>query len=241
MKIYSVKNKLLKEMFIPQILGLFINPFYIIRRWLYKWIKINSQYMNWKMLDFGCGKKPYRELFVVKEYIGLDILESWHNHKNEQIDVYYDGKKIPFENESFDSIFSSEVFEHIFNIEEILSELYRVMKPDGKMLITVPFVWDEHEIPYDFARYTSFGIRYLLEKADFKIIKIEKTTNYVETIFQMWNAYVYQYVFPRNIIIKSLLIPFFITPVTILGIVIAKIMPKNKNYYHNNVVVATKR
>jgi len=55
--------------------------------------------MNGIMLDFGCGSKPYKELFSVDKYIGLDIEKSGHNHKEEPIDFYYDGKTIPFKNE----------------------------------------------------------------------------------------------------------------------------------------------
>ena len=62
------------------------------------------------MLDFGCGSKPYKNLFKVKEYVGLDTEESGHNHRNEEIDVLYNGKQIPFVDNSFDSLFSSQVF-----------------------------------------------------------------------------------------------------------------------------------
>ena len=196
--------------------------------------------MKGSMLDFGCGRKPYFDLFNVDEYIGLDIDESGHDHVNESIDVYYDGKVIPFENDRFDSVFTSEVFEHIFNLSGILTELYRVIKPGGKMLITVPFVWDEHEIPYDYARYTSFGCKYLLESHGFKVIKLEKSTNYVETIMQMWTAYLYQHVLPVNPVLRLLLTPFIIAPFTILGIILSMLLPKNDAFYSNNIIVVEK-
>ncbi len=110
--------------------------FYFIRTALYRKIKDFAPQMQGKMLDFGCGSKPYQSLFYnVKEYIGLDYDGEGHSHHNENIDVYYNGKVIPFENEYFDSIFSSEVFEHLFNIEEILPELHRVLKTKGKILV----------------------------------------------------------------------------------------------------------
>lgn len=236
----KLKQFYTKQVFRPTIMGIFLNPFYIIRKGLCKGIVSNKKYMKDRLLDFGCGKKPYKNIFDVKEYVGLDIEKSGHSHENEQIDVYYDGNFIPFENDYFDSVFSSEVLEHIPNLEIILIELFRVTKSSGYLLVTVPFVWDEHEVPYDFTRYTSFGIECLFKKAGFEIIKIEKSTNYVETVFQMWNAYIYQYVFPRNKIIKKILLPFFITPITIIGIVFSEILPENKNFYHNNIVVAKK-
>jgi ubiquinone/menaquinone biosynthesis C-methylase UbiE len=229
-----------REMFKPSLLGLFINPYYIIRKRLYECIDSKKSYLKGRLLDFGCGSKPYKDLVNVEEHIGVDIEVSGHPHEHEQIDAYYDGKTIPFDDNHFDSVLSSEVLEHVFNLEQILSELYRVMKPGGHMLITLPFVWDEHEIPYDFARYTSFGIDHLLSQSGFEVVVIEKNSSYVETIFQMWNAYVYQTVLPSNRVVRVLMTPFFIAPVTILGIIFSKILPKNENFYHNNVVVAKK-
>src|SRR5437773_3335923 len=105
------------------------NAFYFIRNALYKKVKQYAPALKGRLLDFGCGSKPYQSLFAnVTEYIGVDYNSPGHSHANEQIDVFYDGKKIPFPDEYFDSVFSSEVFEHIFNLEEIIPEIKRVMK-----------------------------------------------------------------------------------------------------------------
>ena len=160
-------DKLYKYLiFRPTILGLFINPFYFVRSSIYRSIKKNAHELSGKILDFGCGNKPYQHLFKYEKYIGIDIKQDGHNHKEEPIDIYYDGKNIPFKNEHFNSCFSSQVFEHVFDLEYSLREIHRVLKPNGKCLFIVPFVWDEHEAPYDFARYSSFGLIHLLKKMD---------------------------------------------------------------------------
>ena len=238
--ITKIKKIYFKQLFEPNILGIFINPIYFIKKGIYKGIKRNSKYLNGIFLDFGCGQKPYKDIIHVQKYIGLDIEISGHSHENEEIDVYYDGNKIPFENNYFDSILASEVFEHLFNLEEIIKELFRVIKKDGHLLITIPFVYDEHETPYDFARYTSFGIKHLLEKNGFKVIKIEKSTNYLETVFQMFILYIYQFIFPKNKIIKTILVPIIIFPLTTIGIILSKILPKNNNLYNNLIILAKK-
>lgn len=230
-----------RSLFEPTFFGLLFNPFFIIRAGLYSELYKLKANMHGRMLDFGCGSKPYRKLFDVDAYIGTDIAISGHDHSNEDIDVYYDGKTLPFSDNEFDTIFSSEVFEHVFNLPEILTELRRVLKPQGKMLITLPFVWDEHEIPYDYARYTSFGIVHILEEKGFHVLEQRKTTAYVETVFQMWAAYVYQHIFPKNKIARIALTPFFIMPINVLGILLGAILPKNKNFYHNNVLVIQNR
>lgn len=236
-----LKKQYNRSLFQPTLFGLLFNPFFIIRRGLYRAVKGFRGYMHGRMLDFGCGSKPYRELFDVVTYIGTDIAVSGHDHSNEDIDVYYDGKTLPFGENEFDSVFSSEVFEHVFNLDEILEELRRVLKPGGKMLITLPFVWDEHEIPYDFARYTSFGITHILQQKGFHVLEQRKTTHYVETVFQMWAAYVSQHIIPKNKIVRIALTPLFVMPINALGFVFGALLPKNQNFYHNNVLVVENR
>jgi SAM-dependent methyltransferase len=238
--ISTLKSIYQQEMFAPGFLGIFINPFFFIRRALFRGVIARKGCLKGRLLDFGCGRKPYKPFFEVSEYIGLDIEESGHSHKNESIDVFYDGGKIPFADDHFDSVFSSEVFEHVFNLDEVLLEIRRVLKPGGHLLVTVPFVWDEHEVPYDFGRYTSFGIAHMLKKAGFELVSSDKTTTYVETIFQMWNAYVSQAVLPQNKVLKALLTPVFIAPVTLVGIVASAVLPRSQGFFHNNVVVARK-
>jgi ubiquinone/menaquinone biosynthesis C-methylase UbiE len=168
MKWQSALNILKKQSFQPNALNLFINPFFFIRRGLNKQIRKNSHALTGEMLDFGCGRKPYKNLFKVSKYVAVDIEVSGHSHKNSEVDVFYNGENLPFPNEVFGSLFCSEVLEHVFNLEGILSELHRVLKKGAQGLITTPFALPEHEVPYDFARYTSFGIKAILERNEFK-------------------------------------------------------------------------
>src|SRR6478735_220722 len=150
------------------------HPFYFMRHGLLGAMKKWAPTLNGKLLDFGCGSKPYRSLFNVEEYIGLDFEKTGHDHTGEQIDVFYDGKNIPFPDGYFDSILCSEVMEHLFDLPAVLKEMKRVLKPGGKILLTCPFVWGEHEAPYDFARYTRFALKELVEKEGFTILQYEK-------------------------------------------------------------------
>jgi SAM-dependent methyltransferase len=159
--------------------------FYFIRKGLYSAIKNHSASLKGKLLDFGCGAKPYLSLFAVDEYIGLDFDNPAHDHRNEQIDIIYDGKNIPFPDNHFDSILCSEVVEHLFDLPHTLNEMHRVLKKGGKMLVTCPFVWNEHELPYDYARYTQFALKDIFEKKGFSVLLAEKKGNFVETTTQL--------------------------------------------------------
>ena len=116
-----LKDKNRREQFMPTFFSIIFNPYYFNRRAIYTGIKKNVKKLSGDLLDFGCGYKPYESLFNVEKYIGIDLEENdGHSISPDKIDIFYDGKKIPFEDNSFDSIYSSEVFEHVFNLESFL-------------------------------------------------------------------------------------------------------------------------
>lgn len=237
--ISSLKKRLRKEAFITTPLSIIINPVYIIRNGLYKSISNIAPNIGGDILDFGCGSKPYESLFEnAKSYIGVDIDVSGHNHKESKVDYFYDGKKLPFADESFDAVVCFEVFEHVFNIEEVLAEIYRVLKPNGQLLISIPFAWDEHEIPYDFARYTSFGITHILNKNNFEVTKLTKTTTYILAVFQMLIAYLFQYALPKGRLIGRMSQLLVIFPLNVIALLLNILLPKRYEYFCNNVVLA---
>jgi SAM-dependent methyltransferase len=229
-----------REQFRPTRLSILYNANYFIKKGVYQGVKCNSNVLKGKLLDIGCGHKPYRDLFNVLEYIGIDIENEAHDQTSDAVDVIFDGRKIPFDDQSFDSVFSSEVFEHVFHLEELIQESNRILKVGGKILITLPFVWIEHEKPNDFARYTTFGIINLLERNGFIIEHSEKSSTYIEAIFQMIAAYIYQTIIPKNSTFNWPLTVLLISPINMIGIVLSCILPNNNDFYLNNVIVASK-
>lgn len=236
----SLNNIYKKQQFKPNILSLFINPFYFVRRRIYKSVEKMAPDLKGELLDFGCGRKPYKDLFSVAKYVGLDIEQEGHDHTDEPVDVFYDGKVIPFENNHFDSCFSCQVFEHVFELDASLQEIRRVMKPGGKALFLVPFVWDEHEVPYDFARYSSFGLKYILEKNGFRIVKHEKDSHFYEVWLQLWCLYIFDFLNTKNKYGNILITLFFISPFTIIGLPFTWLAPRIRTLYFNNVFLVEK-
>jgi SAM-dependent methyltransferase len=218
-------------------------PNYLIRKRLLQHIQMFAPQLKGKLLDFGCGQKPYKTLFEVDEYIGVDYENPGHAHENETIDVFYDGKKLPFSDEQFDSIFSSEVFEHIFNLPEIIKEINRVLKIGGNILITCPFAYCEHEVPNDYARYSSFAIKHLFLQNGFEITEQKKTGNSFETLTQLHLMYLHQHIYPKLKkipIIRSAFRLIVYTTSNVVTLFLGEIFPKGMDLYMNNVLLCRK-
>jgi SAM-dependent methyltransferase len=191
------------------------------------------------MLDVGCGNKPYRSLFNVTQYIGLEI-DSPTARQRAIADVFYAGGVFPFQSATFDAVLCNQVLEHVFNPDEFLAEINRVLKPGGKLLLTVPFVWDEHEQPWDYARYSSFGLTALLAKSGFQIHYHHKLRADVSVLFQLANAYLYKCVqtWPRPA--KLLLTVTVMSTLTVLGLLGSRLLPRNQDLFLDHVVLAEK-
>lgn len=229
-----------KEMFFPGLVGLLINPFYFARKDLAAQIRDLARSITGKTLDVGCGSKPYQTLCDSSEYVGME-LDTAENRRKKLADCFYDGHRFPFEADTFDSAMASQVLEHVFNPNEFLREVYRVLKPGSHLLMTVPFTWDEHEQPADYARYSSFGLRSLLENNGFDIILQRKTLSDIRIIFQLVNCYFHKAIMTRNFFFHVLLTLLVVAPCNLFGVILSWMTPRNPDLYLDNVVLAKKR
>jgi SAM-dependent methyltransferase len=234
-----LKTYYFRQMMHPGVLGILTNPFYFARRGLVLGIREFASQVHGRVLDVGCGNRPYEQLFDASEYVGLE-LDTPENRLTKTADVYYSGTVFPFEPNSFDSVVCNQVFEHIFEPEAFLREIGRVLKNQGRLLLTVPFVWDEHEQPRDFGRYSSFGLRALLSRNGFEVLELRKTVDDIRVIFQMLNAYIFKKTCVRNPYLSLLLTLILIAPFNLAGTVLSWLTPSNGDLYLDNVVLARK-
>jgi SAM-dependent methyltransferase len=224
------------------------NAYYFIRKGLHEKISQYSKELDGRLLDFGCGTKPYQSLFTnATEYIGVDYEGEGHDHKDEPVDIFYDGINLPFEDAKFDSVFSSEVFEHLFFLPRNLAEIHRVLKPGGKLLITVPFAWPEHEIPIDYARYTRFALADMLFEKGFEIISIDKSGHYVQALHQLFmdylqNVWVNRVAFlSKHWTFRKLVFKAIIPMLNFLFRLTEPLWPRSDRFYLNTIVLASKK
>ena len=167
---------------------------YQIRVKIFNFIKSSLSLFSGEILDVGCGKMPYKKYILenskVTEYIGLDIDDALVYDKKIKPDYTWDGIRMPFENDTFECAIGTEVLEHCPNPEIILKEIYRVLKPGGVFLFTVPFLWNLHEVPHDEYRYTPFSLERHLKNSGFRDVTIKATGGWHASMAQMLGLWV---------------------------------------------------
>jgi SAM-dependent methyltransferase len=189
-------KKIIKKIFFrPSWYDILINPYFIARYSLLKEIENFSKGVkNKKILDIGCGDKPYEDFFIKNEneYIGVDVRGGGHNNEDKKVDKYYDGETIPFDDEIFDIIISTQVLEHVKNPRQFIKESYRVLQDGGILFLTMPFVWPEHEKPFDFNRFTQYEHKNIFGGAGFDIKSIKSTCGVFGVCGQLISAFVFE-------------------------------------------------
>lgn len=167
---------------------------YYIRTSIFNALKKSLSDFSGELLDIGCGKMPYKNYVLenskIKSYTGLDIENALQYDKEVAPDFTWDGKTMPFENDSFNCAFGTEVLEHCPKPEVVLKEVFRVLKPNGVFFFTVPFLWNLHEVPHDEYRYTPFSLERHLENSGFKKIELKATGGWHASMAQMLGLWV---------------------------------------------------
>lgn len=143
--------------------------------WHFQWLAVKDLRADLKrilsplrgrILDVGCGDKPYQSLLVeAQEYIGLDVCDD------RKVDILVDSMRPwPLEHDSFDAVLCTQVLEHVTDTEGMLRSIRQVIKPGGMLIITAPFIYNAHGIPEDYHRFSIYGMEKLLANS-FEIVE----------------------------------------------------------------------
>jgi SAM-dependent methyltransferase len=223
----------------PGAAGLLVNPFYFARRGLRGGLGEFLPAMAGEVLDVGCGRKPYRHLTRATRYVGVDI-DTPATRALAAADHYYDGRTLPFADASFDAVLCSQVLEHVFTPAEFLREIHRVLRPGGVLLLATPFVWDEHEQPQDFGRYSSFGLKDLTQRCGFAVEAERKTCADFRVVVQLASGYLYKVTRTNRTTLNVFAQLALIAPVNVAGGLLAWLLPGNPDLYLDNIVLVRK-
>jgi SAM-dependent methyltransferase len=234
--IQLLREILRRESFHPSTLfGLLLNPFYFSRKALDEAVKKWAPEITGRILDVGCGTKPYRNYFQVEHYIGLEVDQG---RLRPDVEFTYDGGKFPFGDAAFDSVVSFQVLEHVRDPVFFVSEIRRVVKPGGRVLITVPFVWEEHEIPNDRMRFTSYGLRELLERSGFDVMNQEKLNTGFLAVAQILTGMITVPAMRLPRLTRWAIQLFIVAPIHLFAIATSRVLRSNDQFYLDNLVLA---
>ncbi len=137
-----------------------------------------------RILDVGAGDAPYRELFSHVEYLTLD----WENSVHEGArTASFTGSadELPLDDASVDGVLLTQVLEHVRRPAVVLSEIARILRPRATLYATVPFVWELHEEPHDYWRFTTHALSALLADAGLHEVAIEPRTDSLSALAQL--------------------------------------------------------
>jgi SAM-dependent methyltransferase len=166
----------------------------------------SSSYARGRLLDVGSGNQPFeRWLSGVTEYVGIDI-----NHRTSHPAVSGLAFELPFAANSFDTVFSTQTLEHVEEPHLTVAEMARVLRPGGYLILTAPQTWRLHEKPYDFYRYTRFGLQHLLERSGLHVVRIKAQGGVWATVGQIVNNAVHQLV-PKRLPVYAAYIIYLIS------------------------------
>jgi SAM-dependent methyltransferase len=136
------------------------------------------------LVDIGCGEKPYADLTrgVVSKHIGVDYSGTDHDRSN--IDTFATAYETTLTDAFADTVLCTSVLEHLERPQEAVREMFRILRPGGRVILSAPFFWHLHEEPRDFFRYSKFGLQYLFESAGFEVIELRALSGFIVTFSQ---------------------------------------------------------
>jgi ubiquinone/menaquinone biosynthesis C-methylase UbiE len=191
-------------------------------------------------LDLGCGMKPFLSSFSRAHYVGIDVESSGADESMKSPDLYFDGNNVPFSKNFFDGILCTQVLEHAKDSDSLIRECNRVLKTGGKAIVSVPFLVREHEQPYDFRRFTSFGLVELLEKNGFKVSKLIKVLSPIETLATLFVTYLTNTYGSKSKWLYRLIAYTIVAPSLILARLVSMNTKTDRDIYCVLIVVAAK-
>ena len=170
---------------------LFRSRLFIPKKLFRELMKRYCKELHGTLLDVGCGFSPYKKLTDYQRYIGVEY------NSDLGPDVVATAIALPFAQDSFDSALCTEVIEHVVKPEQVISDIGRVLRPGGLLLLSAPMSWGLHYEPQDFYRFTKYGLIHLLNEQGFEILAVDRVggifamvgARLVDVLCQMINDY----------------------------------------------------
>ena len=216
------------------------------------------RYAKGVLVDVGCGRMPYRGQIepLVQKYIAIDSPQTSKLYRGKwSPDFFADATHLPLKNDSVDTVLLFQVLEYLEDPDAALSEMYRILRKNGKLLISVPFMYPIHDVPYDLARYTESMLIRMMKKNGFSVIEFKSEGTFLEFWGQSLNVYLMKRI--KDILkskknILSIFYLLFLIAFSVLVIVpmnlftylvgcIEYIFPKYPNYFPLDYIIVLRK
>ena len=212
----------------------YLHPRHISRREIANFVRAEGPRLKGRLLDVGCGKKPYGRLLPnVQQHFGSDMPSTMHGL--EHADLFASALALPFPDRTFDSVLCTEVLEHTPDPATGLREMARVAKPDALLLLTVPASEQLHEKPYDYCRFTCYWLEYLLDETGWEILRLRPRGGAWLEMGYRFSSFLYTALGatsdPHGKLTPRALASWFVVPactcVQLLAVLLDKLWPSN--------------
>jgi 2-polyprenyl-3-methyl-5-hydroxy-6-metoxy-1,4-benzoquinol methylase len=135
-----------------------------------------------RTLDIGCGRQNLRSYLNREcDYISLDAPVTGEKLYGAQPDVFGHAQNLPFRDRQFDTVILLEVLEHLEQPEIALQDARRLVKAGGTIIVSTPFLYPVHDAPWDFQRWTLYGLQRLAKSAGTTIKELKSLGSTIET------------------------------------------------------------
>lgn len=198
---------------------------------------------------------PYRTKLepLFASYFGVDHpVVSKLYHPNQKPDILADvNKKLPLKEKAFDVAIMLQVLEYLEKPRVAFNEIARILKPNGVLILTSPFMYPIHDEPFDRNRFTQTQIKSFLKGAGFKIVKIKSQRSFWDFWFQSFLVFLFKALkrqlakkTPASILVVTLLvfISLYLTPVAnLLNLAIRSFTKNSEGDFPLNYLVVAKK
>jgi SAM-dependent methyltransferase len=200
-------------------------------------LRVARAHFHGRLADIGCGTKPYRAMMapLVREHVGVDHAACLHDQSN--VDLFGTAYAIPAGDASFDCAMCTAVLEHLEEPEQAVRECFRVLKPGGVAVYSVPFIWHLHEEPRDFYRFTKYGLAHVFTKAGFEVVEIKPLSGFFTTFGTLLGYYLCR--LNRGIVRPTRLVPATVVTIQLLAMLLDR-WSRDERYTWMYLMVARK-
>jgi SAM-dependent methyltransferase len=186
------RKKILGIISNPAVSFIIYSPLVDYHQWaLLGFVKRNAKSVKRgeRIIDIGAGELKYKKYFAHCEYVSQDLGVGDSAWDFSGIDIKSSAYEIPEKDASFDYVLCMQVLEHLEFPERAFSEFGRLLKRGGRLLISAPLGFGEHQIPYDYFRYTRYALRGMGERHGFRLMQIEPHGGiFINLEYMLWQS-----------------------------------------------------